>query len=299
MPSRAVLLDRHQSATERAELRAVRRVAAAYRQARQELTTALLDAWPGIVTTPEQARIVARQLALVQRIDERLLQLERELGVILRDVVGVSTELGLQQIERELALLPADIRPVVSFADLNTRMIERFTPIALTEARLGTRALSLQLQRELQTGLIQGESFPDLVRRMMTTGVTPSGASVWRRGETSATLATRRIVIQAENSAKNEAMGEVQRDIPEVRKQWISALGKDVTETCLLAHGQIVNVDELFTLTGTPRFADHVASPPGHWNCRSSVTMWHPSFEDTLPTSKLLADAQAELRRRR
>jgi hypothetical protein len=293
------LLDRHQTATERAELRAVRRVAAAYRQARQELTTALLDAWPGMVTTPEQARIVARQLALVQRIDERLLQLEREIGVILRDVVSVSSEQGLQQIESELALLPSDIRPTVSFADLNTRMIERFTPVALTEARLGTRALSLQLQRELQTGLIQGESFPDLVRRMMTTGVTPTGSSVWARGETSAMLSTRRTVITAENAAKQESLQETNRQIPEVRKQAIAAMGPTTTDCCLRVHGQIQPVDQPFVLVGTPRFADAMMAPAFHWNCRTSVTMWHPAFEDALPTSKLREAAQAELRKRR
>lgn len=301
MPNRAALLDRHLSAIERSEARAVRRVAAAYRRARAELVTQLIDQWPGQVATPEQAAQALRSMALVQQIDGRLLELEQEIGIILRDVVSAGSEQALAQIERELALLPAAIRPanIPSFAMLHTRMIEQFLPVALDGAQLGTRALSLQLSRELQMGVIQGQSFPDLVRRLMA--ATPSGTTpaVWARGEVSATLATRRAVITAENGAKQAALGEVQAAIPEVRKQAVAAMGPTTTETCLRVHGQIQPVGEPFQLSGTPRFADAMQYPAFHWNCRTAVAMWHPSFEQgNATTENMRARAAAELRKR-
>lgn len=301
MPDRGQLIERHLSASERAEEQAVRSVAAAYRQARAELVARLIEQWPGSVSTPAEATQALRNLALIQQIDTRLAQLENEVGVILRDVVTVAGERAIQQIEREIALLPPSIRPAVqSFAAINVRMIEQFLPVALDSARLGTRALSLQLARELQMGLIQGQSFPELIRRVMAATPTGQGPAVWRNGEVSAELAVRRTVITAENAAKHAVLLEVRESVPEVQKQAVSALGRNTTNCCLRVHGQIQPVDEPFELTGTPRFADRMMYPAFHWRCRTTVSMYHPSFEHSgLTTANMRAAAQAELARRR
>lgn len=301
MPDRGVLLERHLSASERAEERAARRVAAAYRQARAELVTRLVEQWPGSVSTPADATQTLRSLALIQQIDTRLVQLEAEVDGILRDVVTVAGERAIQQIERELALLPASIRPanIQAFAAINVRMVEQFLPVALDSARLGTRALSLQLARELQMGLMQGQSFDDLIRRVMAATPTGQGPAVWRNGEVSAELAVRRTVITAENAAKQAVLLEVRESVPEVQKQAVSAMGRNTTNCCLRVHGQIQPVDEPFELTGTPRFADRMMYPAFHWRCRTTVSMYHPSFERSgMTTANMRAAAQAELARR-
>lgn len=299
---RAATLDRNQSALERLEEQQARRVAAAYRQARAEIVDRLISGWTGTdILTPDQAASLLRQLQLLQQVDSRLRALEQELGQIMRGVVNSSSELAIEQMRRELALLPADVRPDnrAMFATINTRMIERFVPVAVQDMRLATGSLSLTIQRELQTGLLQGQSFNQLVRRVMAPEPTGVGTAVWSNGALSAERAVRRAVIASENSAKTEALGEVQREIPQVRKQWMSTISRNTTETCLLAHGQIVDVDEQFTLTGQPRFADHLLAPPAHWNCRSSVVMWHASFESSgLSTQDMRSAARAETRRR-
>lgn len=304
MPDRGVLLARHQTATDRAEEREARRVAAAYRKARQEILDRLISQWTGTETlTPAQSADLVRRLGLLQQIDTRLQALEQELGVIVRDIVTTSSEQAIEQIRQQLALLPAELRAenMLTFAQINTRMIERFVPVAFADMQLGARALSLQLQRELQTGLLQGESFDVLVRRLMASSASPGagGQPVWRNGEVSAERAIRRTVITAENSAKNEAIAEVQRQIPEVRKQAIAAIGRTTTDCCLRVHGQIVGVSEPFVLTGTPRFADRMMAPSFHWNCRTSVAMYHPAFErGGLTTAGMVKSAQAELKKR-
>ncbi len=301
MPDRIVLLDRHQSALERAENREARRAAAAYRKARQEIVDRLITQWPGTAALdPAAASNLLRQSGLLQQIDTRLAELERELGVIVRDVVSNSTELGLEQIQRELALLPPALRPDnLSFGTINTRMVERFVPVAFSDMQLGTRSLSLQLQRELQTGLIQGESFTVLVGRLMRATPEGQGAAVWRNGELSAERAVRRLVITAENGSKQDALAEINRAPGlKVRKQVFAAVGKNTTDCCLRAHAQIRDVDKPFDLVGTPRFADRMMHCPFHWGCRSSIAMYHPAFEESSPTAKLVAAAKDELRSR-
>lgn len=300
--SRARTLDAHASALETLEQRQARQVAAAYNQARQELLAKLLDRWGQLVgsrtPTPEQASSMLFQSGLLRQIDDRLKMLEAELGLQLRGIVTASSETALEQIRQELALLPPTLRPanVLQFATINTRMVERFVPVAMHDVRLGTGSLSLAIQRELQSGLIQGQSFGDLVRRVMAPSLTGNGASPWRRGEVSAELATRRLVITAENGSKQEAIAEVQRVVPEVQKQAIAVIGQNTTDCCLRVHGQIKDVNEPFDLAGTPRFADQMMTPAFHWNCRTSIAMYHPAFERSgLTTANMRKSADAQL----
>ena len=301
MPSREQSLDRNLLLLERHEAASVRRVAASYRRARAEIVTALVERWPGSITTPEQAEATLRQLGLLQQIDARLLQLEQELGIVLRDIVSSSSEMAVEQIRREISSLPPHLRgdaTTLAFAQIDTRMIERFVPAALADVRLGTRATSLQLQRELQIGLIQGQSFDNLVRRLMASTPTGEGPAVWRNGELSAELHVRRTVITANNGAHQEAIREAEREIPEVKKQVFAALGKNTTDCCLRAHGQIQPVSQPYILVGTPRFADAIMFPAFHWRCRSTSAMYHPIFEQSLSTESLRQVARTELNRR-
>ncbi len=155
-----------------------------------------------------------------------------------------------------------------------------------------------QSQREIQTGLLQGESIPDLIRRLMSTEST-TGVSIWARGETSATLSIRRLVITSENAAKNEALRVINsQGGTQVQRQAIAAISPETTDCCLRVHGQIRDVDEPFELTGSPRFADRMLHPSFHWNCRTSIAMYHPIFEQSYPTSTMRDMARAELQRR-
>lgn len=56
-------------------------------------------------------------------------------------------------------------------------------------------------------------------------------------------------------------------------KQVIAALDHRTTETCKLAHHQIVRLDDKFHLTGQPRYSDYMEHPPFHNWCRSVVRL--------------------------
>lgn len=296
MPTRAAATDRNQSIIETAEARAARSVAAAYNQARGELLAALIEGWTGTgALRPEDAAQLLRQLALLQQIDGRLLALEREVGAILRNILSSADDIAFQNIRRELELLPSAFRPSLSFARFETQLIEQFLPVAMEDLTLGTSALRSTLRRELQSGLLQGESFPNLVKRLMNT----SEPSAWRNGQLSAERMTRRTVIHANNASKQHYIAEARREVPTIQKQAIAAINSATTQCCLRVHGQIQPPDKPFELTAEPRFARHMMHSPFHWNCRTSIAMYHPSFESgDMPTGKLREKAQAEIKKR-
>lgn len=302
MPSRAQALDRDALALERAEDRAARQVAQAYNNARRELVATLLERWsaPGVMT-PGQAVELFRRLGLVTMIDGRLRTLEQEVGLVLRGIVTSSTETALEAMAQQLALLPVELRPnIANFVQIDTALIERFVPVAMNDIRAITGTMSSQLTSAVQNGLIQGESFPNLIHRLMASVPTGEQPAIWNNGRNSAELMTRRLVITANNSAKISALDQVnQQGGVQVKKQWNSVINERTTDCYLRAHGQIREVNERFRLTGTPRFASELLSPPGHWRCRSSVTMYHPVFErGGLTTPNMEKSAAAELKRR-
>lgn len=295
---RSAVLTLNQAAMERAEESIARQVAAAYNQARRELLADLITRWIGPGTLrPEEALDLARRLGLLQAIDARLPQLERQAGGILRGVVSDTEERALEAIGREMALLPSSLRPDLSaFTRINTAMIERFLSIALGDMQMATQALGGTLRRELQAGLLQGESFPALVARLMATE-----GSVWRNGEVSAERMARRLVIHAENAARTEFIQQAAVGIPELRRQAVAVIAGNTTQTCLAVHGQIVGVDEPFDLHGhEPQFANEMMHSPFHWNCRTAIAAWHPRFEaGAMTTDSMRTSARAELTRRR
>jgi hypothetical protein len=66
------------------------------------------------------------------------------------------------------------------------------------------------------------------------------------------------------------------------QKQAIAALDSRTTDCCLRVHGQVQPLDGLFHLTGDPRFADDMDWSPFHWNCRTSIALYKPEFDDGL-----------------
>lgn len=300
-PARRAAIDRSQHIIETAEVQAARALAAAYNQARRELLDAILQMWSrlqagALAPTPERLLQLIRQMGMLEMIDGRLRRLEEETGVILRGVVVHASEQGLDAIQRELATLPVEVRQAMRpFSRIDSVMVDRFLPLALDNAHLAVGTLNSTLRRELQAGVLQGESFPALVQRMF--GV---DQSVWARGRISAELGVRRMVIHANNAARLDYLRQARSDIPELQKQVVASVQADTTETCLRAHGQVRPLDENFELTGEPRFADEMLHTPFHWNCRSAIAAWHPVFErGGMTTSSMRDDAAAELRRRR
>lgn len=82
------------------------------------------------------------------------------------------------------------------------------------------------------------------------------------------------------------------------KRQAIAAIDERTTDCCLRVNGQVVGVDELFRLAGTPRYADKMADPPFHDYCRTSVALVHEDDIDDRMTSDMKKAAIAEIKAR-
>jgi hypothetical protein len=89
-----------------------------------------------------------------------------------------------------------------------------------------------------------------------------------------------------------------QRSNGEFQKQASAAIDERTTDCCLRAHGQVVDLDADFVLTGEPRYADRLQWVPFHWYCRSSVALVRRRDAGGGFTQQMLDAAWAELRAR-
>lgn len=109
-------------------------------------------------------------------------------------------------------------------------------------------------------------------------------ASIYQLAENALQLHTRRALWAAGNGAVLNGGQQASR-MSGIRyqKQVHAALDARTTECCRRANGQIRDLDELFTLTGTPRFADRMQAPPFHAFCRTAISLYTPEMEAARP----------------
>ena len=81
------------------------------------------------------------------------------------------------------------------------------------------------------------------------------------------------------------------RAMPDAVRQAVAQIDDGTTDTCLNVHGQIVEVDEPFHLTGTPRFADDMHNSPFHRGCRTGIATILRKFLDPDVTAGMRDDA--------
>lgn len=291
--TRQRVLTRNQRLIESTEDRVTRDVVRTYEQARKELIARLLTAWTATEPSPGRAAAQLQTLGILGEVDARIAQLEADFGEVLRTAVLAQDEIALQQIRREIGALGqlANI-DVPQLSSVEFALIETHLPALTDSLTLWSNSVRLQLRSELQSGLIQGESFDKLIKRLMA-----QDKSIWANGRNSAELMARRTVITANNGSKTAYIAQAQQAIPDIKRQVVAVIAGNTTRCCLAAHGQIRGVDEPFTLAERPRYADRMMYPAFHWRCRTSIAMYHPIFETAggLTTESMRQAAQEEM----
>jgi hypothetical protein len=84
----------------------------------------------------------------------------------------------------------------------------------------------------------------------------------------------------------------------EFMRQAVAAADERTTQTCLLVHAQVVEIDGEFELRGTPRFADKMRCPSFHWWCRTAIALVRRQYAEDDLTQEMRSAAQAELQAR-
>lgn len=278
------------------------RLAQMYDAARRELLAELADwyARNGSPSTPTELRVLAGQVYRIRAIDKIIKRLGDDVAGYLEDHLPGALRSGFEAAYEDVQYLARELRVNVRrealFAGLDDQLAVMVDGVIgqvpnLVEPLAGT------LRFELQYGLTQGDSFVQIVQRLLAADIGAQGASFFRRGATSMALFSRRAVIDANNASRQLVYERAQRSLPRMQKQVIAAIDGRTTECCLRAHGQIQPLDRPYKLTGQPRFAAEMMFPAFHWNCRSSSVAYLADFEEgsQATTARLRAEARAEL----
>lgn len=137
--------------------------------------------------------------------------------------------------------------------------------------------LGIVLLAEIRMLKASRESGKAIMARLFATTPQNGRVSIWRRIGNSLSIESSRLVWEAANGVLDSVYRRVNELVDmALRKQAIAMIDTHTTETCRRVHGQIVPVRSSFKLTGTPRFADRMKSPPFHWNCRTASVMVPP-----------------------
>jgi len=286
---------------DRLDRKVVREISRAYQAARLEILGAITERqatlkMPGL--DAEQKRLVIQDLArdqsLFAQIELRLMALQGQVGRIASGAFDEAYD-GATDRAKDEALIFAryfDLQfTMVDFTSVEIGLQDALAALSADQGKLGAVLIS-----ELRGGLIRGDPFDDIVRRLLA-----KDSSVFVNGEVSAVRAARRGVIEANNGARDLYYREWEQSIPGLMKQAVAAITPETTDTCLAVHGQIRRLNEPYELTGRKAFQPRMMYPGFHWNCRTSSVAYHPKFEEgsAMTTEGMREAARKEAERRK
>jgi hypothetical protein len=209
---------------------------------------------------------------------DTLRTLREQLYAVIGNMLTKSEELGRWQAEKQLAALgiaPVEAAPIAK-TDIYAALMSAVDAQLQGAAALilsGTPDISLLLGDDTRAGIV-------------TPGVITVEAAKW------AAILVGMVFRSALPNAKSERGADV------YVRQAVAAIDERTTDCCLRVNGQIATLDGDFTLTGTPRFADHVHAPPFHWNCRTATALVRADAADDALTRSMREAARAELNAR-
>lgn len=239
-----------------------------------------------------------------QRYRQALLQLEHTLEVVekrlpievegtLRAQGRAAGAMAIAHLEEEVAVFAAvfghSVRPLqlaeaAILAEGSTQLIPRYRASA---ARYG-KAMSTDIRRMLATGVVRGETFEELTRRLVKHGgprglvslrgvIGEPGAiaeniseGLFRRYNHWAERIVRTEGLHAYNVQHQTALEEADRQDPGYSKRWDAAADRRLCELCAELDGKVVELDGVFVRDRQGRDIPH---PPRHPNCFPAGTL--------------------------
>ena len=144
---------------------------------------------------------------------------------------------------------------------------------------------------------LQGSDTETAAKEIFGTGIVKGRATAFRHATNSATTDAGLAVWGGGNLALGLFWNVADGMAPVTyQHQVVATIDERTTTCCLLAHGQIQDLDDPFKLNGHPRFRDEMDHPPFHWHCRTSVGLYTPDFEQLgVSTSDMQGAARSEL----
>lgn len=152
--------------------------------------------------------------------------------------------------------------------------------------------LEAQLAAEASRLRAANEPVPAAIDRLLSERIADGRVSVWRQSMNAIALNAQRDLWAAATNVAGTyyRAGESQTE-QRWQKQAIAGIDERTTDCCLRVHGQTVDMDKPFHLTGTPRFRDDIQNPPFHWFCRTGMGLYIPAMEGVGVTTQEMRDA--------
>lgn len=240
---------------------------------RGQVLTAFRTAWTGIERAYKLPQI-QRQRAIA----DVLITLRLALEAIVRRAISEAAAVGLQSAAGQVSAYQGaglELRPVAHIADTET----------LVTGWLATVSAQVDKAQALAAANMEAE----MVRASLIPATVNRDGSQWIAAASA--LAFRSYLTGAGDMPAP--------DLPDFQRQAIAAIDGRTTDCCLAVTGQVVNINEPFQLTADPRpWGDRLLDPPFHWNCRTSVVLYRPEYDDGM-TEELRGLAEQERDRRR
>ena len=199
-----------------------------------------------------------------------------------REIIGGTTKnVFVDMANRTAYDMEKELRGGVSFDLYDGKTVERLlkdNPKMLPEWKIDEPKDYIWNEKRVQNavtqGIVQGESIADIGKRLTSELATSNGAKM--------DMFARTAVTGAQNAGRMERLHEAEEMGIEVKKQWIATHDQRVRDTHAYLDGQIVGVDEPFTVDGMEIDypGDPLAPPELVYNCRCTLAYIYPKYQN-------------------
>lgn len=227
---------------------------------------------PKDALSPAQYFDAARLNHLLSFVEARASILNTAVAHALEVAANDIRAIVVAQIAKEASALAI---PEKSFGAPDVSIIEKKIDDAVSRIQSWNGRWSADLQNQLKTGILRGESYREISNRVGAVSRTNSGESTAVAKARAHMLANvRYAVVNASNAARQEAYQGAIDEGTKVQKLWWANI-ENCCISCAKLHGQIVDMDKDFRwkrlgLRITP-FEERLPHPPLHPNCRCRI----------------------------
>lgn len=198
-----------------------------------------------------------------------------------REIIGGTTKnVFVDMANRTAYDMEKELRGGVSFDLYDGKTVERLlkdNPKMLPEWKIDEPKDYIWNEKRVQNavtqGIVQGESIADIGKRLTSELATSNGSKM--------DMFARTAVTGAQNAGRKERLVEAEEMGVEVKKQWIATHDQRVRDTHAYLDGQVVGVNEPFTVDGMEIDypGDPLAPPELAYNCRCTLAYIYPKYQ--------------------
>lgn len=271
-------MDKAHQATDKALARLEKQLKDIYTQAYKEVKEQAAEVLAKMEFTPD---MTPQQRYVLATKYDRLTKLETQIGDVLKNVNAEAVKM----INNEMAnvyktnwsfmsdSVKEGVFPVLSKSEIKTILTEQITPFKklAIDTLKDSAQIKQQLTRELVSGIMQGESIPQIAKRIRGTFESNLSRSV---------KIARTETTRVENSARQDVANTAAKSGLPMKKKWVSTIDDDTrgmksTDRYdhVAADGQVVDYDEPFIVSGEELMypGDENGSAGNVINCRCTM----------------------------